>query len=89
MERITDTNATAVFGPPPSEMGPAQSEHADQSDDDEVNRDDEVEQARHDQDQNACYQRNQRSEAQMDIHGDSLLIFLWEWVCIMHPSGDW
>src|SRR5690554_3972166 len=44
---------------------------ADQADDDEIEGDDVVEQARHDEDQNAGNQRHQRSEGNVN-HVDSL-----------------
>lgn len=41
----------------------AAAEKSDQTDDDQINGDDEIQQARHDQDQNPGNQRHQRSKA--------------------------
>lgn len=46
----------------------ARAKEADQADKDQVYSHDEVEQLGHDQNQHACYQRNQRGQAQMNIH---------------------
>src|SRR5512133_1244951 len=50
-------------------MKVVRAEQPDQADDDQIQRDDIVEQARHDQDQNARDQRYQGSERQSDVHG--------------------
>ena len=44
-------------------------EQADESDDDQVHRHNEVQQLGHDQDQNPGHQRDQRCQAEVDLRG--------------------
>jgi len=44
---------------------------SDQSDHNQIDRDDEIEKAGHNQNQNSGDQRNQRGEAQIDVHGET------------------
>src|SRR5262249_51765839 len=51
-----------------SDADRASAEEAEQADDDEVDGHDEVEESRHDEDQDACDQRDQRPDAEIDVH---------------------
>src|SRR4051794_36335149 len=54
------------------QMQGARPEQAQQTDDDEINRDDVIQQSRHHQDQDAGNQRNQWTNNQMQVHGTHL-----------------
>src|SRR3954465_6827430 len=61
----------AEFYPPRGcllEVEVAHAEQPQQPDDDEVERDDEIEQARHDQNQDACDERHERANTERDVH---------------------
>lgn len=55
-------------------MKTAHAEKPDQADDDQINRDDEVQQTRHEQNENARDERHQRCKAYMNIHGQFLVL---------------
>jgi hypothetical protein len=51
-------------------------EQADQANHDQVNSNNEVKQARHQQDQDASYEGNQRGKRKVQIHESSLIKFM-------------
>ena len=55
-------------------MEAIQTEQADQTNEDEVQRNDEVQQARHEQDQDACDQGQQGADGEVNIHTRSLVV---------------